>query len=47
MLNALNDTKHPEHKEFLNWAGDYFHYKKFNIEDINDFHLERRKTLST
>lgn len=45
MLEALNDPKHPEHEDFSEWAGDFYHYHKFDISAINEYRLERRKTL--
>jgi hypothetical protein len=34
-LEAINDPKHPEHEEVLEWAGDDFDAEAFDLEDIN------------
>ena len=34
-LEAIQDTDHPEHEEMLEWRGDSFDPKAFDIDEIN------------
>jgi hypothetical protein len=34
-LNAIQDPKHPEHEELLEWAGGEFDPERFDMEEIN------------
>lgn len=36
-LNAIQNPKHPEHKEMLEWVGDEFDPERFDIEEINNY----------
>ena len=35
LVDILNDLKHPEYADSLEWVGGEFDYKYFNIDDIN------------
>ena len=35
LLETLNDLKHPEHDEMLEWVGEDFDPKEFDIDAIN------------
>ena len=37
LLETIQDPKHPEHKEMLEWLGGAFDPEKVNIDDINDW----------
>ncbi len=34
-LEALQQTEHPEHEEYLEWIGDSFDPEAFALEDVN------------
>ncbi len=35
LLDALNDTSHPEHNWFCEWLGDGFDPEHFSVEEVN------------
>jgi Plasmid pRiA4b ORF-3-like protein len=35
LLNALNDTSHPEHKFICDWLGEAFDPQEFSVEEVN------------
>lgn len=34
-LTAYADKTHPEHEEFVEWAGEYFDPERFDVEEVN------------
>ena len=34
-LNAIHDSKHPEHRNYLNWVGGAFDPEEFDLEKVN------------
>lgn len=45
MLEALENPKHPEHEDYSSWVGEFYHFHKFDISEINKYRLERRRVL--
>ena len=43
MLEAIADPKHPEHEEKVEWLGDDFDPKYFDIDEVNEILAEWRK----
>lgn len=35
LLEAMDDPKHPEHEELINWLGESFDPEAFSIENVN------------
>lgn len=35
-LRAYEDKTHPEHEEYVEWAGDYFRPEQCDIDEINE-----------
>ena len=44
-LGAYTDKNHPQHEEMVEWAGDYFHPEKFDLEEVNKI-LQQDEALS-
>lgn len=39
-LKIYHNELHPEHREMLDWAGDYYHPENFDIEEVNEILYE-------
>jgi hypothetical protein len=35
-LEAINDPKHPEHADYIEWIGDDFDSEAFGLDEVNE-----------
>ena len=46
LLEALQNPRHPQHEELLEWVGEEYDPEKFCIEAINRIRMEEKKRVA-
>ncbi|HNQ65583.1 MAG TPA: plasmid pRiA4b ORF-3 family protein [Smithella sp.] len=41
LITIINNPEHEEYDEMMEWLGDYFDPKEFNIDEVNEFLREK------
>jgi len=41
LITIINNPEHEEYDELMEWLGDYFDPKEFNIDEVNEFLREK------